>query len=459
MRLAAIITFIAGLLSATIVRAEPTIVGISDVRVQTMTDAGTIENGWVIVDDGRITSLGQGDLPGSFVGQRIDGGGGTLMPGLSDMHVHYYDDGFGPLFVANGITSVRNMTGSLQAATRDQAANLGALVGPRVYTSGPIIDGGEGFPNDFFVRARNPDQAIGAVRSQAATGFRAVKLYSHLDADSYRAAAKEARAKGLRIYSHVPDAMTVQDLLELKIDSIEHLDGYARALAPAGLNVDRDQPWPEYWARAERAKFPELVRLTVAAGTWTVPTFAITYGQIRSADPDAYFALPEAAYLPLWADSWRQGLDRYEPNRPFFEQQLREKGAFAHALASAGAGVLIGTDAPNPFVTPGYSIHDELKAFSDIGFSNREILRIATVEAARFVGEEGKMGVIARGARADLILLRGDPVADLAVLREPIGVMVNGHWHDRIAIEAALAQQAARMKAARARRASQKQGS
>ncbi len=420
-----------------------------NVTIITMTESGTFHGGHVIVDDGLIVAVGKGPLPAGFEGQVIAGGGAVLMPGIADMHVHYYADDMGVLYLANSTTFVRNLTGSVQTVRRDQAARDGALLAPRVATSGPIIDWGEASPDDFFIRVQSIPEAVGAVRSQGRSGFDAVKLYSGLPADTYRAAAEEARRQGMRIFTHVPDAMSVQEVLALEVDSIEHLDGYARALVRDNFTTDARRPWPMMWANADRDKFAGLVDATLAAGTWNVPTFAITYGRLYSADPDAYFARPEAIYLPAWADYWAQSAGQYADNIPYYEAQLREKGAFTRTLYDAGAGVLIGSDGPNPFVTPGYAIHDELRGFAEAGFTNAEILRIATVDAARFMGMEGRMGVIAPGARADLIMLRADPHDDLEILREPLGAMVGGNWWDREAIDAALADRVARLAAER----------
>ncbi len=426
-------------------------VAFENVRIRTMDDGRVIQDGFLVIAGSRIAEIGEGDLPENFTGERIDGNGAVLMPGLADMHVHYYETDLGAAYLANGITLVRNLTGSLGAGRRDQAALDGTIIAPRVITSGPIIDAGEGFSNDFFIRARNPNQAIGAVRSQARSGYDAIKLYEQLDAETFRAAIAEARANKLKVYAHVPASLDIFALLEMKIDSLEHLDGYAQAMARDGFTTDRENAWAEWWANVDRAKFPDLARATAEAGSWTVPTFAITYGRIASADPDAYYAQPEARLLPLWADSWRRNAAGYEDDRAFFERSLVEKIAFVSSLRAAGANILIGTDGPNPFVTPGYAIHNELAAFKQAGFSNEEILTVATVEAARFIGERGRTGTITVGAHADLILLPGDPVEDLAVLREPLGAMVAGNWHSRDSIDKALDRRADRMVSARAK--------
>lgn len=444
------ITLIAASLLATVAgdaiaqRTRPT--AFVDVRVETMTDQGPIDRGYVIVEDGRIASVKAGVLPKDFDGIRINGRGRTLMPGLADMHVHYNERGMGISFIANGITVVRNLTGSLDVAMLDQAARDGTLIGPRADTSGPIINAG------FFVKADNPDQAIGAVRSQAKSGFRAVKLYNDLTAESFRAAVTEARTNNMRVYCHVPFSMSVYDVLDLKVDSIEHLTGYGLEIARDGFKPSGEPAWDELWANADPGKFAALARRTATAGTYMVPTLALEYGAIASERPDAYFARPEATYLSPTLVKRFYSVDRYRSaGRPYVVRGLQAKIAFLSALRKAGANILIGTDTPNPFVTPGYAIHDEIQGFAQAGYTNREILRIATVDAARFMGEDGTAGIVATGARADLILLPRDPVQDLSALKQPAGVMVSGHWYDRAAIDKALAKQAAMVRAERAR--------
>ncbi|MCQ8185135.1 amidohydrolase family protein [Parvularcula maris] len=420
-------------------------IAFESVRVRTMTEAGVIEDGHVIVDDGRIVTVGEGPAPDAFDGLRIDGDGATLMPGLADMHVHYYEDGAGVLYLANSTTSVRNLTGSTAAVARGRLATAGALLGPRVFTSGPIIDGGESFPNDFFTRVYSPEQAVGAVKAQGGAGFDAIKLYDHLSPVTYRAAVETAKAEGLRVYTHVPDEMTFAEVLALEVDSVEHLDGVAEMVARDGFAAETGSR-AEIWAQADPAKFADVAAMTAASGVWQVPTFAITHGRIRSADPDAYFAAPEAAYLPAWASYWRNSAEGYAKDRPYFEAQLREKIAFVSALREAGANVLVGTDAPNPFVTPGFSIHEEMQTLVMAGYSNEEVLTLATVEAARFLGREGQIGIVAEGAVADLVLLPGDPADDLTSLRKPLGVMVSGHWYTAAHLAEGLRRRAEAMK-------------
>ncbi|WP_290847179.1 amidohydrolase family protein [Henriciella sp.] len=429
-----------------------------NVHILTMTPDGDIETGHVIVEGSRITTVAEGSAPatsketGALI---IDGKGQTLMPGLTDMHVHYWEMSAGVVYLANSITRVRNLTGATYATDLDLMALTGQVPAPRVYTTGPLIDGAEPVRPDGSVRTENADQARGVVRSQAASGYPAIKLYSKLSPESFTAAVEEARAAGLKIFCHVPETMTVSEVLALKVDSIEHFDGYAEALVRDGFTTDARYPWAQLWANADPAKFDALAAETAAAGTALVPTFALIYGRFYSADPDEYFARPESAYLPSWSAWWPRSISYWEENRPYFKAQLDAKIAFARAAREAGVTLLIGTDAPNPFTTPGWAIHDEIEAFSRIGYTNREILDLATRIAADFLGEEGQSGIIAKGARADIVLLPSSPIEDLAALRTPTGAMVNGHWHDRAALDAALETRAARSKEGRERMAGQ----
>ena len=413
-------------------------IGFENVRIRTHTESGVIASGHVIVEGEEIVSVGDGPLSEGFDGARIDGGGATLMPGLMDMHVHYYEDGIAPAYLANGITTVRNLTGSAWSVVRDRLAREGELVGPRVVTSGPIINSGKPFPNDFFIRVYTPEQARGAVRSQARSGFRAVKLYDQLDRETFTAAVEEARAQGMKVYTHVPDTLTLEEVLAIGVDTVEHMDGFSDALAEDGYMPADDTSRAEKWSHTDRSRYAALAERLADSGTWTVPTLAITVGRMTSADPDAYFARPEAAILPTWAQTWRRSATSFAELQAFYPVQLREKQAMIRALVEADANLLIGTDGPNPFVTPGYAIHDELRGFVEAGLDVEAVLRIATVDAARFLGMEGRLGVVQNGARADLVLTREDPAADLATLADPIGVMVSGNWHTRQEIEDAL---------------------
>ncbi|MGB7406158.1 MAG: amidohydrolase family protein [Pacificimonas sp.] len=430
------------------VRAEPIV--FDGATVLTMDDEGSIiSDARVVVDDGAILKVGAAaavEIPVDAT--VIDASGQWLMPGLADMHVHYNAADQGLLYVANGITTVRNMSGWTGPAEWDALAEAGILIGPKVSQPGPIIDGKGSFLGENGLVVESPEQAIGAVRTMASAGFDAVKLYEFLTPDSYRAAAATAREKDLKIYTHTPGSMTLLDVLAEAPDTIEHFDGYEAALVRDGFEAELFLPFAEQWANIDETKIDGVLDATLEAGTWNVPTLVLERGQLYAADPESFMQTPQAAYIPAdMIDGWRAMDGFLRSFFPFTEAKREAKVRLLSRLREKGAPVLIGTDAPNPYVAPGFAIHDELATFVEAGYRNDEILMIATRDAARFFGDDAA-GRIVEGAAADLLLLSSDPRADLGVLRRPEGVLIAGHWYDRKLIDVALAARAAMFSAA-----------
>ena len=375
----------------------------------------------------------------------VDGGGRLLAPGIADMHAHYQDPSVGILMLANSITTVRNPSGfgigngpgttlELQARTA-----RGEVVGPHIYSSGQLIDG----PGSFWgpgVVVETVEGVRERVRQDADAGYIAVKLYAQLTPEQFRAGVEEARARHLQVYSHVPASMTLEQALDLHVDSIEHLDGYERSLGGEGQGLQ------SRWAAAPAGRMPALAARVTESGVWQVPTLIVNLAPARAfVDLNAADAAPEMRYAAQGLlDFWHSYPARLPPGTDFAARYRTTQEAHARrldmlrALRAAHTPLLIGTDAPNPYVLFGFSIHEELGFFREAGFSNTEILRIATLDAARFLNQAGEFGVIREGARADLLLLGADPEQDLAVLRTPQGVMAVGHWFDRARLDALL---------------------
>jgi len=440
-----VLTHLAGCGDAVTTTAMPELaintIAFENVRVLPMSEDSILNGHTVVIDGDRIAALGPTASLTIPAGSRvIDGSGLTLMPGLADMHVHYLSGNEeGVLFVANGVTTVRNMWGTAEQIRLDIRAKNGDLVGPHVYTTGPLIDGAESIWGDDTVSIESPQAAIGAVESQHASGYSMIKLYEKLDPDSYRAAVGAAKERGMKIATHTPESMTVEELLDLQVDSIEHLDGYETALS--GVKSGFPLATLNAWQHAETTRMESLAKRTVDAGVWNTPTLTI-YTQLPKYNNAAsnFFARPEVRYVsPLLLGFWQQQ-QAFMPPELLSVATAGEtaRNQFVKTLYDAGANLLVGTDTPNPFIVEGYSFHDELDNLSNVGIPNDDLLRMATIEAARFLGEEGEFGVVAKGARADLILVRGDPLTDLSVLREPVGVMVNGHWYERRDLQAIL---------------------
>ncbi len=405
-----------------------------NVRVLTMSDAGVLEGATVVVEGDAILSVGDDAVPeGATV---VDGSGMTLMPGLADMHVHYWSEVQGPLYLANSVTTLRNMWGSGTTMALDAGAKRGSFAAPHIYTPGPLMDGPDPIWGEGSAMLTSPEQAIGAVESQRSTGYTAVKLYEGLTPDIYAAAVRAAQERDMQVYTHVPEEMTIEDVLAFGVDSIEHFEG----VSSAATTADDDARYMARWASADPDRLREIAIASAESGVWHSPTFSVITVRYEYADdPDAFFAMPEAGYVGRGLSDWWRGaatrMGEFDDEKQAAAENQR---AFARMLYEAGAPMLVGTDTPNPFVLPGFAIHDELEAFIAVGIPVEEVLRMATAGAAKFLREEGEWGVVAAGARADLVLLDADPREDLTTLRRPAGVMMNGHWYNAAFLEAEL---------------------
>lgn len=429
-----------------VIEAGEPVTAIRNVTVITEYGGERLEHHTVAVRGDRIIAIAPDNaitLPeGATV---IDGGGRILAPGISDMHVHYQDPSVGILMVANSITTVRNPSGFGVGNGPDTTLGLAAKIargevpGPFIYSASQLIDG----PGSFWgpgVVVETVEGVRARVRQDAEAGYPAIKLYAQLTPEQFRAGVEEARARGLQVYSHVPESMTLEQVLDLHVDSIEHLDAFERSLGGEGTGMQAR------WVAAPAERFAPLAARVRDSGVWQVPTLIVTLAPSRGfRDLTAADSAPELRYAQQGLlDFWHGYVARIpagtdlEARYRVVQQAHARRVEMLRALREARAPVLIGTDAPNPYVMYGFSIHEEFGFFRDAGYSNTEILRISTLEAARFLNKAGEFGVLREGARADLVLLAGDPERDLSVLRTPQGVMTAGRWYDRARLDALL---------------------
>lgn len=388
------------------------------VNVLPMTaDERVLEDHAVLIRDGRIAAVAptsELELPAGC--RIVEGAGRFLLPGLTDMHVHVTSEDDLLLDLAAGVTSVRNMWGLPMHLAMQERIEDGSLLGPTLYTTGPITDGvPPGW--DGSVGVDGAEVARAEVLRQKEAGFEAVKVYNGLGEEAYVAIVDTAHEEGMRVTGHVPDAVGIRTALEIGQDCIEHLEGYFPSMgaAPAGDEA-------------------ELVRLTVEAGTWNCVTLVVMRNISMLGDPAALKARPEMRYVsPATRASWDPATDWRFKNVPpggfeGFRARVHGMQAFTLALHQAGAGILVGTDTPNPYVVPGFAVHDELALLVEAGFTPYEALDADTAQAATYLGRRTEFGRIVPGLRADLLLLRENPLEDIARTRERAGVVVRGRW-------------------------------
>jgi imidazolonepropionase-like amidohydrolase len=412
------------------------VIAIVGVNVVPMTGDSVLERQTVLVSNAVITAVGGEDqirVPrGAFV---IKGQGKYLMPGLAEMHAHVpsgadsraYRDDVLFLYVANGVTFARGMLGDPEHLTLRSELAAHQVLGPRLYTSGPSLNGKS---------VTSPEQGAELVREQKRAGYDFIKLHPGLSRDSFLSIARTAHEVGIAFGGHVSQDVGLQLALENRQATVDHLDGYVLAVSSA---ADDRTAHPDnvglVW-KLESSRIPGVITRTRASGTWVVPTQTLSDNMLGRQTPEALDARPEMRYVPakLRAEyrQRKQGtLDIKSLTPELSNKYLELRRQLIRALSDADAGLLLGSDAPQIFNVPGFSAHRELQAMVDAGLTPYQALRMGTSAPAAFLRETGKFGIVAAGATADLVLVDANPLANVGNTQKISGVLVRGRWLSR----------------------------
>jgi imidazolonepropionase-like amidohydrolase len=402
----------------------------------------------VVVQDQHIVEVGQsGSVQAPKGAKVVDATGKYLIPGLWDMHVHQV---FGdwlprnekvdlPLFVANGVTGVRDMGGDLDVLRQWRAEiAAGRLLGPRMIIAGPMLDGPTPrFPSSAPVA--NAADGRKVVDDLKAQGVDFIKIQSLIPRDGYFAAADESKKVGLIFVGHVPDAVRAAEASNAGQKSIEHFTGIFEGCSKIedqlikgpkslGQNVSTYDP-----ARART-----LIALMAKNRTWQVPTLVWERGQWLVDDIDLSHD-PLIKYAPAaWKDrTWpmfvadilkTMDTDPLPVRQRFVQMELE----MTLAMFRAGVPFLAGTDtAAGVHVFPGFSLHDELSLFVKAGLTPMQALQTATRNPAEFMGRLADMGTVEKGKVADLVLLDANPLDNIANTRKIRAVVLAGRYFSR----------------------------
>ena len=361
----------------------------------------------VIVRAGKIAAAGPQSavaVPKSM--PVIDGHGSTLLPGLWEMHAHFAQVEWGPAYMAAGVTTARDCGGEFEfiTAVRDLIESGNGL-GPRLVLAGLVDRSGTG---TFGVNwADTPEQGVAQVARYKAAGFAQMKIYSRIQPDVLAAVAKEAHRQGMTVTGHVPDGMTAIQGVEAGMDQINHFGAVYQEIRRAGDGRDRViQFFKDHhtvvdptWAWNELLGRP--MNLDIASFE---PGFALAPYSLTSVIGTAGTA---AGGLPPIA-------------------RMNDQFAALRALYAAGIPIVAGTDK----AVPAHSLHRELELYVAAGLTPMQVIRIATSGAAKVMGMEKEVGTVETGKRADLILVRGDPLAHFEDLRKVTRVVTNGLMYD-----------------------------
>jgi imidazolonepropionase-like amidohydrolase len=364
------------------------------------------------------------------------------MPGLAEMHAHIPGTGerdFAEtvlfLYVANGVTTVRGMAGDpLHLELREQTAN-GELLGPAIYAAAPGISGNN---------AATPEQAERAVRERASAGYDLLKVFE-MPTESYEQMARTAQEIGIPFAGHVPEAVGLTGALDAGQASIDHLDRYVEFLAPGYQDMpDRDAGFfgSGVVDLADESRISEAVERTVAAGTYVVPTLTLVEHLASPESAEQMIQRPEMRYLKQdILDDWVRAKQEFrsEPGfQPAAGRLVELRRRLVRALHDGGAHLALGSDSPQFFNVPGFSIHHEMAMMVEAGLTPYEVLVTGTRNPAEYFGVPGEFGTVQAGRRADLILLTANPLEDVANVKRRAGVMVRGRWLPESEIQARL---------------------
>lgn len=337
-----------------------------NVNVLPMSTDTVLRGRTVIVRDGRILSIGDVDrtvLPDDAI--VVDGTDRYLMPGLAEMHGHVTGtsrselDRLMMLYAANGVTLVRGMLGRASHLKLREQLLAGDIVGPRLVTSGPSLNGNS---------VGSPETGAAMVRDQAAEGYDFLKIHPGLLRAEFDAIAEAARDTGIPFAGHVPEDVGVQRALEAGIATIDHLDGYMETLMPPRL--DRSGGFGGFFgvliaAQADAGRIGPIAAATADAGVWNVPTQSLFEHVTSETAATIMVDWPEMKYMPsATVDRWREYKQNLQQDPQFdadtAARAIELRRQLILALHKAGAGLLLGSDSPQIFNVPGFAIHREL---------------------------------------------------------------------------------------------------
>jgi len=437
------------------------------------TSDGSIEHGMTLVVSGaRITALGKTESTAPPDNARIiDASGKYVIPGLWDMHIHTAQplDGldknihefFFPLFAANGVTGVRDMNGFQERLDRArQAVASGELPGPRIVAAGLMLDGVDwGEFGSIAVSSR--EDGRNAVNRLVESGSDFIKVGSLTPREAYFGAAVAAAEVGLPFSGHVPFNVTASEASEAGQKSIEHMDGVLLGCSgnepelrsQAESMIANDHAFSQTWLARVRAeagarnspnekRCADLISKFAVNGTYHVPTLVLKRATAFAADR-AIHDDPRKQFLPsAFVSAWgpHKGLtanytaEDFESDKQNFERQLE----LVKRMHQAGVRFMAGTDTADPYIYPGFSVHDEMELFVQAGLSSLAALQTATLNPARYLGRTDSMGSVAVGMTADLVLLDANPLEDIRNTKRIWSVVLDGKVLNKDAITSIL---------------------
>jgi len=406
-----------------------------NVNVIPMTSDKVLKGQTVVVRDDRIDYIGTAKIKFPDGTKVVDGTGRYLIPGLAEMHGHIPPPQAPPQvlsdvlfeYLASGITTVRGMLGHPGQLELREKAKKGEIAAPNLYLAGPSFNGES---------VNSTAQARDRVREQKKEGWDLLKVHPGLTLAEYDAMAETAREEKIRFGGHVPSEVGLLRAIDAGQETFDHIDGYVEYLEGEKGPVDAK-------------KLADIVRLSKERNVWIVPTSALWEVLFGTLDLKTLRSYPELKYVPQptvdqWTKLYNERLAQYP--RDAAKNVIENRVRILKALNEGGVKILMGTDAPQQFSVPGFSLHRELQRMREAGMTPYQILVSGTRNVGEYFKSQDAFGTIEKGKRADLVLVDANPLTDIQNVQKISGVMVRGRWYSRADIAARLAEIESRYK-------------
>jgi len=412
----------------------------------------------IYIQAGKITRIAT--KPGDTKGyQVIDGQGKYLIPGLMDMHAHFfYEQGDHrntnekelKTMLANGLTSARIMAGHPSYLEAREKIKTGSWTGPNLFIASPQMVGRWPWSPKFenFGIANTPEEAKAKVRQFKKDGYDEIKITFMVKKEVYDAIFEAGREVGIKVTGHVGPMVKLPAALKQKGQN-EHMDEFIDMLLPdtsynhgesvSDMNLWRQNAWATV-PHLQEEKIPALAKMVKEAGIYVTPTnyfFLSCFGKEQT--EDLIKNKPDYSYIPpqLLAERWQIRQRRLDMN--VAESSLEKYRGLRHkmvnALWKAGVPLMAGSDSPEWFLVTGFSIHDEIESFVTSGLTPEAALQTATINPATYMGIGKSKGKIEKSYDADLILLDANPLEDIRNTRSINAVIKNGVLYDRATLD------------------------
>ncbi len=391
----------------------------------------------VIIEGSRIQAVCQpGDLGDEI--PKVDLQGKNILPGLIDVHIHS-EDWHAPLFLAKGITAVRDTACELEAVLRRRAKWNASHDAPRLVCTGPLLDNpGNTWPA-ITQTVKTPEEARMWVDTLVERGVDQIKTYAFLDLPCFQAILDQAHSHGKFVLAHLGKYVNARQAIEAGLDELEHLSGIAEALYWQRNQEAGEWEFFKLWASIDLERANQLIDLIQEKGTWMAIT-RLVWLRLATTWDSRYQSHPQMEYTPLpLREYWetfsprsqkvqRSPKDLPKPSRMDRAQQIAGMAIFTAELFRREAKILIGTDSPFPNLLPGFSYHDEIQALLECGLSEKAALQAATISGAQALQIDHLVGTVEAGKQADMIIVDGNPLDDIQALQRIEVVIRNGRW-------------------------------